>query len=89
MQLADATGYRRDFADSVRAGDPLYGCVEAIAAVGEEAAGECGSRVLLGGTALDADGAGAEEFVQEARAGKKIRPLGVVVEQRDGFWNES
>ena len=88
VQLADAAGHRRDFADSIRAGDSLYGCVEVVAAVGEEAAGKRGGRVLLGGAAFDVDGAGAEEFVQGMRADKKTGTLGVVVEQCDGFWNE-
>ena len=60
-----------------------------VAAVGEEAAGKRGGRVLLGGAAFDVDGAGAEEFVQGMRADKKTGTLGVVVEQCDGFWNES
>ena len=88
MQLADAAGHCRDFADPVRAGNPLYRRVEAIAAVGEEAAGKRRGRVLFGGAAFDADGAGAEKFVQGTRATKKTGTLGVVIEQRDGFWNE-
>ena len=88
MQLADAAGHSRDFADSVWTGDPLHGCVEASATVGEETAGKRGGWVLFGGTAFDVDGAGAEEFVQGACAGKKTGAFGVVVEQRDGCWNE-
>ena len=88
MQLADATGYGRDFAGSIWAGDSLYGRVETSATVGEEAVGECGGWVLVGGAAFDADGAGAEKFVQGSCTGEKTGTFGVVIEQRDGFWNE-
>ena len=54
---------RRDFADSVWAGDSLYGCVEVIVAVGKETTGKRRSGVLSGGAAFGADGAGAKEFV--------------------------
>ena len=88
MQLADAAGHRRDFADPIRAGDSLYGRVEVVAAVGEKAAGKRGGRVLLGGAVFDMGGAGTEEFAQGMRADKKTGTLGVVVEQCEGLWNE-
>ena len=88
MQPANTAGHRRNFADSVGTGHPLYGCGAMVAAVREEAAGKRGDRMLLGRAGFDAVRTGAEPFVQRARTGKKARPLRVVVEQGDGFWNE-
>ena len=88
MQPTNTAGHRRDFADSVGAGHPLYGCGAAVMAMREEATGKRGGRMLLACAGFDAVRAGAEPFVQRARAGKKARPLRVVVEQGDGFWNE-